>query len=168
VLDMSSDGLPTVTRLVEYLYTKDYNVTVDDDDQQSLNDVSLVAHPAMMAIAVKYEVEGLADLAKKEYAALLNLEPGIQAFLRSIDLVYSLPLTGRVGIRTEVVRLARHKVPALLAKPEGQQVFDDCANKHPAFVKDLLYRMCEKRETVEFICTCGKRHEFHGGMALNP
>lgn len=164
---MSSHELPMVERMVEYLYNKDYTVTVDND-QQSLNDVSLQVHPAMFAIADKYEIEGLADLAQEKYTALLNHEPDIQTFLRSADHVYSLPLTTHFGIRTSVVRFARHRVPALLAMREGQRVFDDFAVKHPAFVKDLLYRMCEKRETVGFTCSCGQRHEFHGGLALNP
>lgn len=156
-----------VERMVEYLYKKNYTVTVDNDPQ-SLNDVSLLVHPAMFAIADQYDIKGLADLAQEKYTALLNLEPDIHTFLRSVDHVYSLPLTRHFGIRTAVVRFARHKVPALLAKRDGQRVFDDCANKHPAFVKDLLYRMCEKREMVEFTCACGKSHEFHGGLALNP
>ncbi|EEP81916.1 predicted protein [Uncinocarpus reesii 1704] len=102
---MKEDSLLLVEKLIDYLYTTDYEDVVKEiDDHLNESPSILQVNARMFALGDKYDVGGLCDLSAAKYARRLNQPVDGVEYLESVPDVYNLTAT--------VVKPLKHLGPA--------------------------------------------------------
>jgi len=144
-VNLEGDDPYTIERMLSYLYTLDYSdnsavrpllptgqnwpLLLSNEESKSVLELDAQVY----AIAEKYDISGLKDLAKHKYKlALGNCSGG--DFLRSIQQVYQLTPPSDRGLRDLVIEYTSAHMTELRAKNEFTVAIEDI----PGFCVDLL------------------------------
>lgn len=88
---MDSHSLPTIKRMVDYLYTGNYSEKSNTKPEDSPVDTSILSlHVTMFALANKYDIKGLEILSANRYSKVLSQNQDVRDFLQSVPDVYRL------------------------------------------------------------------------------
>ncbi|KAL2009614.1 hypothetical protein VTN00DRAFT_5421 [Thermoascus crustaceus] len=124
---MNGDSLPMVQKFVDYLYTANYDESMQTADQECAPPIStLQVHARMFALADKYDVKALQMLSSEEYSNRLESSSTALEFLESIPDVYTLTAPSVKSLRDKVTRFARINLEKYL-DPSAREVYEKTA-----------------------------------------
>jgi hypothetical protein len=122
-----------VGKMIDFLYKLDYDdhrsaptipktvdqdQTVDEDQPQRVNPLSLLINAKVYVIADKYEIQALKDLATAKYMHVLPETWNNSAFTESASLVYNNTMETDRMLRDAIVQGASENVKVLLDRGE--------------------------------------------------
>lgn len=131
---MNEDSLPMVRRLVDCLYTADYNTSVESQGTDPIIS-ELQVHVEMFALGDKYDIEALRMLSSEKYSICLDNSPTGLDFLGSVPDVYDLT---EPSLRNLTARFARHNPRKFLEDQSTRETYERIAVDVPEFIKDVL------------------------------
>lgn len=121
---------------MQFLYTGDY-ASISEKDREHVDLSPLKFHARVFALADKYDVKFLCDLAANKYYFRLRDNFDYVEFLDSIPDVYQLtPPQSRM--RMLAVRFSRERIEYALRDSSSLETFDKITLQVPPFTKDLL------------------------------
>jgi hypothetical protein len=125
-----------VDKLLQYLYTGDYT-SIPNKDCENLDISASQLHARVFALADKYDVQGLCDLATAKYRSRLESDFDVVELLESIPDVYSTPCEVH-ALRALVTIYARNGLEKALHDSSYTKIYDQITSQVPTFTKDLL------------------------------
>ncbi|EED11743.1 conserved hypothetical protein [Talaromyces stipitatus ATCC 10500] len=131
----ANESSPIVDRFVQFLYTGDY--TISEKDHEGVDLSPMQYHARVFALADKYDVKTLCDLAANKYYDRLKNDFDYVEFLDSIPDVYQRTLP-QSRLRILAVRFSRERIEDALRDNSNLEKYDNIASQVPAFTKDLL------------------------------
>ncbi|KAM0431342.1 hypothetical protein ACHAPT_005317 [Fusarium lateritium] len=151
-----------VQGMVEYLYTGDYSepeeksTAEDDAEAPPIHDADalpvLSLHTAMVSMADKYDINGLASLAVERYTRHLEKDRNFERFLDSVPGIYNMPAVLSQRLRDAAVAFARAEVRGVMADWTGWAAFQEVLDEFPEFSKALLCSIIERPLALQGKC----------------
>lgn len=136
---MVDDSKCIVEKMLEFLYTGDYVENSNEPENESTLPISaLELHAQLFALADKYNIRQLCDLAAERYISRLKSSSDPLEYLESIPDVYFSTHPPKSSLREVVLRFARDNLEQLLTKQTIREKYDRIAVEVPSFVKDVL------------------------------
>lgn len=134
--------------MVEFLYRGDYTEleppdyqTTDKDSHGSNLSAAphAILHAAMFAVADKYNIAALGDVAKNKFEqAIKESVSDTNYFLDIIDYVYSTTPESNRGLRDLIVFQAQTRGAKIMAEPELNSRLEEIISSTPRFAMDLI------------------------------
>jgi hypothetical protein len=132
---MEEDSLLMVEKMINYLYTADY----DSDENVDQPDISrLQFHARMFALADKYDIEGLCLLSSEKFLSRFRSSPSALELLESIPDVYTLTPSSVRTLRDKATLCARTNFKKYLRDQSVREAYEKIATEYPEFIKDVL------------------------------
>lgn len=136
-----------VQLMVDYLYTGDYSVDMDESitENTKCESPALSTHAVMHSLGDKYDIEGLRNLSIQKYCSELQGSLSVTDFFSSIPYVYTLTPESSRDLRDPVLAFARNLLggegPTTLGfvRDAVDELYVEC----PEFVKELLYSLLQ-------------------------
>lgn len=100
----------------------------------------MVVEAKMYAMADKYELDGLKEVAKTRFAEALKRSYDTEEFVVAVETVYSTTPDSDRGLRDIVTAFTWSRQETLLARKDVQSLL----NYLDAFSKDLVQEICRK------------------------
>ncbi|KAK2666113.1 Heterokaryon incompatibility [Fusarium oxysporum f. sp. vasinfectum] len=160
--DFLDDDPQSVDCLVQFLYRQDYQDThiSHEDDQEEEDSVAKdsedielsddyidncypVVHVRMYALAEKYDISALKDLALGKFNKAIQQEPPLDRFLDSAEEAYTSTVPEDRGMRDAVVKHF-HTHPELL---DDERTYETLHRTHSLMYDLLMYLHKERTET---------------------
>lgn len=139
VYEFADDSKLLVEKLVSFLYTANYDDTVDTPETESSPPISsLQLHARVFALADKYSVSGLSELCIMKYKRGLEYRLDPVEFIQSIPDVYTLTPAPVRALKDVVARFARNRLAGFLSRESARLVYNYVVPNAPGFAKDLL------------------------------
>ncbi|KAL7939201.1 hypothetical protein V8C35DRAFT_275055 [Trichoderma chlorosporum] len=166
----------TVKRMVDYLYTGNYEVYQEEPPEEPINGPSwasacetplpskqppkkrapseLIQHVKMYCLADKYLIDGLLTLSKNEFKKAIRDERNTATFCEFVAEVYDLQFESSQALREIVVESVRERIAVPPLKPKVQEALDGVLDEVPEFAADLA-RSYIRRPLLGHCTTCG-------------
>ena len=163
VIDLSEDDPIAIKAMLQYCYTADYahgtalHAGVSDHKTQSRNSISNLILPQVYALAEKYGIRYLKELACSNFKQAADTDWESPFYPATISAVYTSTLPGDRSLRDITVANSKIHIDSLLKNPE----FETMMEENGEFGKDLVKAMGSK-STAEAQCatygcgSCGK------------
>lgn len=144
VIDLSEDDPEAVKAMLQFCYTTDYTY-----------DTAL--HAKVYAIAEKYNIKPLKDLARTKFETAADRDWDSPYFPTTIDFVYTSTPPNDRGLRDIVVKLSRDHLKSLLYRPGFESMMEDNGDFGKDLVKAIAYRVDIEPGAATYKCgACGK------------
>ncbi|KAG4261389.1 hypothetical protein FPRO04_10605 [Fusarium proliferatum] len=158
--DLKSHQPDMIQLMVDYLYTGDYSIHMNEPDNldetkesnTSSNSGALSTHAIMYALGDEYDIKGLRDLSARKYSWSLDENLELDEFLNSIPLVYTMTPDSSRGLRDPALEFARNKLRGAGGQSDTREAFDELLIECPDFLKELLY-YCVQAPSLGY-CPC--------------
>lgn len=143
-IDLSDDTKCVIYRMVEFLYRGDYQ-EIDHPNYQTLDrDIvdrsgahHAMLHASMFAVADKYDIAALGDLAKDKFTkAILNIDN--QHYMDVINHVYSTTPESNRGLHDEIGYQTRLRGSTIITDPVLKSRLEEIVSTTPQFAWDLI------------------------------
>ncbi|KAL7808552.1 hypothetical protein V8C44DRAFT_335854 [Trichoderma aethiopicum] len=135
VYEFKDTSFETVQRMVDYLYTGDYqNKAPDPGPSAEVHE--MVVHVTMFSLADVYLIDGLLTLAETKFRAAVKGESTTTMVLKHVIEVYSLQCDSSKVLREIVVENLRERV-AYSIPVADQQVLESLLHELPDFARDV-------------------------------
>ncbi|KAI9810218.1 MAG: hypothetical protein M1826_003694, partial [Phylliscum demangeonii] len=144
------DELPSVRRMINYLYKLDYSDECEPQspssgDEEAAGDQgtsstnpaessALAVNASMYAFADKYQIPGLKVLSKQKFCRTVPVEWNNESFSHVVRVVYEDTMQKDRGLRDLVARVAKDNIQALRGRGEFKSVLSEVHD----FTLDLL------------------------------
>ena len=132
--------------MVEFLYRGDYK-ELEPSDYQPTDETSLdsdlggyaILHAAMFAVADKYNIATLGDVAKNKFKEAINETVlDTRYFMNVIEDVYSTTPESNRGLRDLIVLQTQTRGAKIMADPELNSRLEEIISTTPHFAMDLI------------------------------
>ena len=137
-IKLEDDDLYIVERMISFMYFNTYSDQDPEPEEGPSSRSLLRTHAEVYAIADKYDLLELSELARAKYSSALTWECDPAAFLESIPKVYNLTPDSNRGLRDVVLRYARQHAEELREDEELMSLFESVAHSVPGFAAELL------------------------------
>ncbi len=143
-IDLSDDTKCVIYRMVEFLYRGDYQ-EIDHPDYQTLDKDIIdrsgahhaVLHASMFAVADKYDIAALGDLAKEKFdKAIENIDN--QHYMDVINHVYSTTPESYRGLRDKIGHQTRIRGSTIRTDPVLNSRLEEIVSTTRQFAWDLI------------------------------
>lgn len=174
-IDLSDNEFHLVQRLMGFFYSFDYSAYTAEEEQNESSSVSSSSnfdlHAEMYAIANKYQVPSLAQIALQKYTEQMYKDCSLGDFLGSISKIYELTPAHHRELRDVAVERTRRYMGKIQTDDQNRRTFRRVVQDVPDYAADLLHsyidapirgccRRCGphlKAEVMRLKCpTCGK------------
>jgi len=164
VIDLKEDDPDTVARMLQFCYTYDYQIIVDDKALASDVVVDpMLVNARIYFVADKYDIGPLKDLAKKKFEEVVKEQWRLESFPTVIKAIYenTLPSDSLRVCLVSVVKRHKKELRESIAFMEvvrsggdfAADVFDAWTNdKAPAVSASGYERMIPKTDNEEYWC----------------
>ncbi|KAJ9414681.1 hypothetical protein FOXG_17151 [Fusarium oxysporum f. sp. lycopersici 4287] len=158
--DLTSHQPDMIQLMVDYLYTGDYSIGMNETDETNTasNSGALSTHAIMYALGDEYDIKGLRDLSARKYSWSLDESLELDNFLLSIPHVYTLTPESSRGLRDPALEYARNKLQAAGGRSDIRDAFDELVMECPEFLKELLY-YCVQAPSLGYCPCTGPRNK---------
>ena len=135
---MEDDDLYIVERMISFMYFRSYADRDPEPEEGPSSRSVFRTHAEVYAIADKYDLPELSELAMSKFSKELMWDHDRTEFLRSVPKVYDLTPDSNRGLRDVVVAYVRQHAEELREGKELASLFDSVAHSVPGFAADLL------------------------------
>jgi speckle-type POZ protein len=141
---ISDYSLEVVQRMVDYLYTGDYETgdefvsEVPEQKAEAAQLNALEIHAIMFAMADEYLIDGLQIVSANKYWTTLANERNLFTFFASISNIYTLTPSHNRTLRDKAIQFVREKLPTEISSPEVKEAYEKVSKAIPEFTQDLV------------------------------
>lgn len=144
VIDLSEDDPDAVKAMLQFCYTIDYAY-----------DTAL--HAKVYAIAEKYNIKPLKDLARTKFEKAADRDWDSPYFPITTGFVYTSTPPDDRGLRDIVIKLSKDHLKSLLDRPEFESMMEDNGDFGKDLVKAIAHRLELEPGTATYKCCACKK-----------
>ncbi len=144
--------------MVDYLYTRDYEVDIGgDDDSSSLSETTrqLVFHAKMYVLADDYGIESLRTLAKTKFNTYAGTIKDIAHLLEAVPVVFGQRRASAAPLQVDLVAIEKEHMKKSKFSKKYEIAIAKIAAKGPEFLAAFFVSVWADDFSRQ--CTCGSR-----------
>lgn len=158
IIDLNNDPPHLVDRMVQFLYHSDYSTLEAGGDahDKDLKQRRLLLHVDLYALADRYDIGGLATLARDNYNGRVDFGADALCAIETIPRIYASTPESNRGLRDIVVRGIKKHSEDVFNVPAAKAQFYEIFLETPQFALDMVSKALENSCT-DCDCLMGRR-----------
>ncbi|KAL6816570.1 hypothetical protein J3E69DRAFT_375207 [Trichoderma sp. SZMC 28015] len=144
-------GFEDLQRLVDYLYTGDYETMPSDSSQKQDKASELIAHGNLLGLAFEYGIPGLLHLSLEKSRAAIRDEPETSALIECIPKVYESVIDSDRKMLKMMLDTIRERIGCIPLDFNARCILDSTMQEVPGFARDLAMSFVKQEPQNEGI-----------------
>lgn len=136
--EIKDSSFLAVCKMVEFMYTGTYEPPPVESTSAGNISADLCFHARMVALADKYLVSALFEIASDNFATSVESESNPLALLGSVPDVYAVDTDGSLGLRKVLVKTLDETLAEVGRDTALKKAVEDVVEAVPSFSTDLL------------------------------
>ncbi|KAL6794297.1 hypothetical protein J3E68DRAFT_450918 [Trichoderma sp. SZMC 28012] len=144
-------GFEDLQRLVDYLYTGDYETMPSDSSEKQDKASELIAHGNLLGLAFEYGIPGLLHLSLEKSRAAIRDESETSALIECIPKVYESVIDSDRKMLKMMLDTIRERIGCIPLDFNASCILDSTMQEVPGFARDLAMSFVKQEPQNEGI-----------------